>query len=299
MSTATPERLFVAVTADVDPDANRAVAGRVDAVSAGAAPGEVRLDACFEGLRALACLLEEMSLPAAFFWEGRTLEELARREPDLLRRVTGNRSFEHGCHGYRHEDFAGTESGIVLGADETKAILRQAGQIIESVLGVAPKAFRAPYCRLTPQLASSLAEMGYTYDATLIRRASARWPLRPYGLPEAPGLWELAICKARDRRGRPISAYVWQLLEGNRPVQDYVDLVEQMSAAHPGGLLQLAVHPWHLIVAADGSPLGARQGKDPAGPVRALLDRMRRMPSVSFTTPAAYLESVLRGPESR
>jgi peptidoglycan/xylan/chitin deacetylase (PgdA/CDA1 family) len=229
--------LFVALTVDVDPDANRPLPGRVEAVSAGREDG-VELDACFRGLSRLLDLLEERSLPATLFWEGRTLEELREREAGLLERVRGHPSLEHGCHGYRHEDFAGKTSGTPLGQAETRAALAQAGEVFAETFNAAPRAFRAPYCRLTPELAQALAQLGYAYDASATRRPSPEWRLRPFRLEAAPAVWELALCRSADRHRRVMSSYLWQLFEGNRPVADYVHLVASLHASCTGGLLQ-------------------------------------------------------------
>lgn len=283
------EPLFVALTADVDPDANRPLPGRVETVSAGREDG-VELDACFQGLSRLLDLLEERAFPATLFWEGRTLKELREREAGLLERVQGNPSLEHGCHGYRHEDFAGKASGTPLGLAETRTALAQAGEVFAESFNAAPRAFRAPYCRLTPALAKALAEMGYTYDASATRSPSPQWRLRPFRLEAAPAMWELALCRSADRHGRAMSSYLWQLFEGNRPVADYVHLVASLRASCRGGLLQMALHPWHLMVSADGRQLTGQGGPPPADQLEEFIGRLAAMEGIALTTAGAYLD---------
>ena len=70
--------LCVAVTADVDPDANRACPGRVDAVSPASGGKVACLEACAAGLEALAAVLERLGIPCTFFWEARSLQTLRR-----------------------------------------------------------------------------------------------------------------------------------------------------------------------------------------------------------------------------
>lgn len=282
------EPLFVALTADVDPDANCAVPGRVDAVSAGRTDG-VSLEACFEGLAIVLDVLHAQRLPATFFHEARTLEELAARRPDLLSRLKASDSFEHACHGWRHEDFAGKVSGLPLSLAETSDIIARAGNAFAEVFGRAPRGFRAPYCRLTPALVAALQELGYAYDASLIRTASPEWRLRPYRLPGAPAVYELALSRSHDARGRPITSYLWQLFEGNRPVDDYVQLVASLGRQHAGGLLQIGIHPWHLVVSEDGWPASPNGQDAPALLLRQFLERAGRVEGVAFTTCAAYL----------
>jgi len=278
------DSLFVAVTADVDPDANRPRPGRADAVSAGAGD-RATLGACFEGLAALADTLEALALPATLFWEGRTAERLSAERPDLLRALKAAAALEHGCHGHRHEDFAGAVSGVPLDGAQTAQAVERAGAAVRSAFGAEPRGFRAPYGRLTPHLLHALTEAPYAYDASLTRPLAGGWGLRPYRLEGAPRLWELALCRSRDRRGRPISCYLWQLFEGNRPVDDYVRLVRSARTRCPGGLLQIALHPWHLSVSAEGRPLG----REPLMGLRELLRRVLELDGVTPTTVGAYL----------
>ncbi|MFW6189372.1 MAG: polysaccharide deacetylase family protein [Planctomycetota bacterium] len=277
--------LFVALTVDVDPDANRAVPGRPDAVTAGTRPEEARVDACLEGLAILADALQQTGLPATLFWEGRTLEELAVRDAGLLEHLCSF-SVEHGCHSYQHEDFAGRETGLPLDVDATRTIMQRAGRTFRSVFGRAPRGFRAPYCRLTPALRQVLAELGYRYDASNTRSVSEEWCGRPYRLEE--GGWELALGRSQDTDGRSISSYLWQMFEGNRPVDDYVQLARSFGEVCPGGLLSLAMHPWHLVVSAANEPLG-EAGVDARGTLTSLLQELSAAEGLAFTTLQDYL----------
>lgn len=275
--------LYIALTADVDPDANRAVPGRPDAVTSGDAGGRTRTDACREGLRAMLDLLDEFSLPATLFHEGRTLDALAESDPALLERLRTGAALEQGCHGWRHEDYAGRESGLPLGPDQTRRALDAAGQAFRRALGREPVAFRAPYCRLTPHLIDALQDLGYAYDASETRTPSDDWPMRPYLLGGGT-LRELPLTRWRDRRGKAMSCYLWQLFEGRRPVQDYVEMAESLRGRFPGGLLQLALHPWHLKVSERNEPL--------AGPVHRLAELLRELTTrdgLAFTTAGEYL----------
>lgn len=278
---ASDSRLFVALTVDVDPDANRAVEGRPDAVSP---EGEATFNATLEGLRDLRGVLQDRVLPATFFWEGRTLHELAVRDARLIDSLRRNRALEHGCHGYQHEDFAGRESGRALSLEQIRGALQKAEAAVQEHLGDRPTAFRAPYCRLTDELVQVLDERNYTYDASLTRRAGPDCSLRPRRLRDGP-VWELALCQASDRDGRAISGYLWQLLEGNRPVDDYVRMVGELVGPCGGGLLQIALHPWHLRVKADGCPADEANADMVAG----LLDEIGAIDGVCLTTNAGYL----------
>jgi hypothetical protein len=285
MSVEQPFRL--ALTLDVDPDANRAVRGRRDAVTAHDPNGEAHCEATFGGLTALADLLETRQLQATLFWEGRTLLQLAESAPALLSRLIANSLLEHGCHGHRHEDFAGVDSGMPFSGAEIRAALLSAGNAFESVFGVRPRAFRAPYCRLTPTLVKVLHESGYLFDASQTRDVAHPQALQPHRLPDSR-LWELPLCRARDQRGKPISGYLWQLCEGKRPVSDYVYMVESVRRACPSGLIQLAIHPWHLIVSDSNQPFRGA-GHSPVELLGELLDRLLAGQGRIFATVGGYL----------
>jgi hypothetical protein len=278
--------LAVALTLDVDPDANRAVPGRPDAVGP---DGTARYEACRAGLGLVREAVERRRLPVALFWEGRALHEIARAEPDLVRRFAEDPLAEHGCHGYRHEDFAGAVSGRPMPRDEIDAALDAAEAALQEVLERRPSGFRAPYCRMTDDLATALADRGYGYDASITLDVPADSRLQPYRLPQAPSLRELPLPRARDAGGHPLSGYLWQLCEGKRAVEEYVAMVAGLREPCAGGLLQIALHPWHLLVGEDGQALPDAAGDAAAGRVDALLAELAVLDGVRFSTPSAYL----------
>jgi hypothetical protein len=185
-----------------------------------------------------------------------------------------------------HEDFAGKVIGRPLDEEETRLVLGEATEILTGLGQVTLRGFRAPYCRLTPELRTVLPELGYTYDASLTVEADGPEALRPRPLDGAGGMAELPLSRARDAHGRAISGYLWQLFEGNRPPEDYVDMARRVAAVCPGGLLQIALHPWHLYVDRNNAP---RQ----AGPdlLARVLDGLVALESVRFATVGAYLDA--------
>jgi len=281
--------LFVALSADVDPDANRAVPGSTEAVTAGAC-GSVRTDGCLEGMRCLVGVLEELELPCTFFWEARTLGEFADSAPELLEHVSHGEQFEHGSHGLRHEDFTGLKSGIPLSGDATLGVLKEATALVQSVLGRKPDGFRAPYCRLSVELISALEELGYRYDASLTMLAEGGL-LQPFGLRSSGGwsVWEVPLCRGKDGKGKPISSYLWQMFEGRRRVADYVHLAASVRRQCGGGLLQVALHPWHLCVLENGRRLSQCERQQNVQRLARLLKDIARLEGVRFCTVGGYL----------
>ncbi len=274
----------IALTVDVDPDANCAVPGRTGAVSRGGKDGEVRLDACRRGLDALLDIVDNLGLPAAFFWEGRSLRSICRANPELTTRIRTEPRHEHGCHGWEHEDFAGTVSGLPLDREAAREVLAKNMRAVEDVFGTVPQGFRAPYCRMTPALAAALGDTGFRYDASVTQALGTR-TLIPHVLPGSAGVYELPLVRGTDGSGCPISAYLWQLMEGRRSVGDYVNLAQQIAVTGRGGLAQVALHPWHLFVSERGSPLSQSGTED-------LAHLLAELCSIGdFTTPGRYLKS--------
>ena len=162
-----PFPLCVALTLDVDPDANRAALGRVGAVSGSAdAPS---YHACLRGLDSVLAGLEAHGLPATLFWDGQTALECQARRPALAARLRSNPAIEHACHGHMHEDFAGIDSALPLDAEATLEAVRQGARAVTETMGRRPRSFRAPYCRLTPHLRAALSALDFLCDATLTR----------------------------------------------------------------------------------------------------------------------------------
>jgi hypothetical protein len=281
--------LYVALTVDVDADANRPCPGRPDAVSPG---GEARFEACAQGFEAVADLTAELGWPCTLFWTGRALLALHREAGGAVGRLADRRDIEHACHGFAHEDFTGRDTGLPLSAEETLRTVRAATGVVARITGRTPTGFRAPYCRIGTHLPDALRALGYLYDASLTRAACDEWGLKSYPLPPQYGgnpLLELALCRGHDASGGVITGYLWQLFEGRREPSDYVDCAASLAGRFPGGLLQIALHPWHLLIDKDGHPLSRRSGRDAASDLRAALDGVASLPGVRLTTAGEYL----------
>ncbi|MFP4029318.1 MAG: hypothetical protein ACLFWL_16140 [Candidatus Brocadiia bacterium] len=280
---------YVALTVDVDPDANSPVGGRPDAISRGQS-GRVKTRASREGLRIIRNICHELSIPVCLFWEARTLRLFNKLTPALLEDVLSENDWEHALHGFRHEDFAGEVSGQPLGSDETFRILHKATDIVTSLTKRNISAFRAPYCRLTEPVKNALIKLGFAYDASLTQTLGTDSKLKPLCLAtrDSAPLFELPLCRGTDQSGHPISCYLWQLFEGNRQPDDYMYLVEETLRLCPGGLLQIALHPWHLKVNSKGEPTG-KEDSPFATIFQQLLEGIKGLSTVRFTTPGKFL----------
>ena len=69
-----------------------------------------------------------------------------------------------------------------------------------------------------------------------------------------------------------------------------LDRIIQMCS---GGLFQIALHPWHLVVGAQGAAV--RSPGSGAGDLRAVLRGIGSLPAVRFATASAYLGAVQSG----
>ncbi len=87
-----------------------------------------------------------------------------------------------------------------------------------------------------------------------------------------------------------MSCYLWQLFEGRRPVHDYIEMAESLRGRFPGGLLQLALHPWHLIVSEHNRPLA-----EPVHRLAELLGELTTRDGLAFTTAGGYLATATEG----
>ncbi len=287
--------IFIALTLDADPDANRPVPGRSGCISAGF-KGRVSLKGTRRGLGAINGILVSLGLPATIFWEARTLNVLARTDPQLIADLLGNDVLEHACHGLRHEDLTAPPPGNAAAGEERKRWIATATGMIAAHTGQRPVGFRAPYCRVDDAVLKIVAEHGYRYDASMTvdaftaGRAAPFWPAAPAAGGEH--FREIPLLRWRDREGQPISGYLWQLLEGRRKPEDYIAMVREVGEKHPGRLIQLALHPWHLAVKEDGWPM--EDTEHAAGTVRMLLESLPRRARVCFTTVEGYLERLTR-----
>mgnify|MGYP002410476282 CR=1 FL=1 len=214
-------------TVDLDRDVNCEVPGQNAAGSldrgAGNAP---RFASTAKGLILLADLLDDLRIPATFFCEGRTLEELRDTAGSLTH-------FELGIHGYDHERLSGRPPA------EIAAILKRACEAVVDVAGRRPDCFRAPFMKPPRDLDRILPPLGIRCDSSSYAAAAECIPsLLPGYIAEIP------VTEGTDAAGKKIAGYLWPMHEGKRVPQDYADLAVQVPEK---GAFVLADHTWHLV----------------------------------------------------
>ncbi len=132
------------------------------------------------GLGRILDLLAERDIPATFYVPGHT----ADHHPDAVAAIiAGGHEVAH--HGYLHLGTDGLDSG------QQRAELEQ-GLSALGRHGVRPAGYRSPGWELSPETLSMLAELGFSYDSSLMADDWPYWETsgsRP--LLELPGHWSL------------------------------------------------------------------------------------------------------------
>ncbi|OHC11836.1 MAG: hypothetical protein A3K25_13365, partial [Planctomycetes bacterium RIFOXYB12_FULL_42_10] len=238
--------LSVAISLDIDPDANSAVEGRHDALSSPIEYGEIRVDACKKGLQKILELLEKYTIDATLFYEARTAQILIEDGMDLPKL---SERHEIACHSLKHEDFLGKVAGIPMEEKSIEKSIDKAKKILVKLFGQEIKGFRAPYTRINRTVIKILEQLGFQYDSSEIAILGNGWTGKPYPLEAFDSsLLELALPSFRDAKGKKMSSYLWAIFEGRRVSSEYIDAVVQPRDMAKEGLFVFSIHPWHLYV---------------------------------------------------
>jgi peptidoglycan-N-acetylglucosamine deacetylase len=132
------------------------------------------------GLGRILDLLAEQDIRATFYLPGHT----ADHHPDAVAAIMAG-GHEVGHHGYLHLGTDGLDSG------GQRAELEQ-GLTALGRHGLRPAGYRSPGWELSPETLSMLAELGFSYDSSLMADDRPYWETsgsRP--LLELPGHWSL------------------------------------------------------------------------------------------------------------
>ncbi len=132
------------------------------------------------GLGRILDLLAEQDIRATFYLPGHT----ADHHPDAVAAIMAG-GHEVGHHGYLHLGTDGLDSG------GQRAELEQ-GLTALGRHGIRPAGYRSPGWELSPETLSMLAELGFSYDSSLMADDRPYWETsgsRP--LLELPGHWSL------------------------------------------------------------------------------------------------------------
>ncbi|MBI5035902.1 polysaccharide deacetylase family protein [Candidatus Micrarchaeota archaeon] len=231
----------------------------VDRDAACAAPGEFRakckhsiepsFEASYSGFRDLLGLADSLRIPAVFFFEAECVS-LFPDVPDMTHEI--------GCHGLHHEDFTGAETNAPITESQRLGLLTKAKEILENRFGSKPMGFRAPYLHHDSALLQLLQTIGFAYDSSVMEGKKAG-PLPELFLPDL-----------KDAKGKQTLGYLWQLMEGNRSVEEYLEAIN----SYKGKYLVLSTHSWHSRQTMK-KKLSEQQAKENLSKVKQLLETLK------------------------
>lgn len=284
--------LYVAISLDIDPDANTAVKGRYDALSSPVHDGKVSIEACKKGLQKIFELLDAYTIESTLFYEARTALMLSADGMNLSKL---SERHEISCHSLRHEDFLGKISGIPMEEGIVDKIIKKAKEILEKTFARNIKGFRAPYTRSNPTVVKTLERLGFQYDSSETVPLSVEWAGKPFSLNTFDSnLLELALPSFLDRKGKKMSSYLWAIFENKRDSHEYIDAVLWAREVAKGGLFIFAIHPWHLYVNSQGSPFREEQVTKNLKNFECILSQAKQMQGVRIIRQDKYLENWLK-----
>jgi len=294
--TQSDKSLYVAISLDIDPDANSAVEGRHDALSSPIEYGEIRVDACKKGLQKIFELLEKYDIDATLFYEARTAQMLIESGmylPKLSER------HEIACHSLKHEDFLGKVSGIPMEKKSIEESIDKAKEILAKIFKREIKGFRAPYTRINRTVVKVLEQLGFQYDSSETATLGTGWAGKPYPLTAFDSsLMELALPSFHDAKGKKMSSYLWAIFEGRRVFGEYIDAVVQARDIAKQGLFVFSIHPWHLYVDCRGNQFGKDRVRENAENLESIFSQLKQMQGIRILRQDKYMEAWLEKKDS-
>lgn len=285
------EYLSVALSLDIDPDANNAVKGRYDALSSPEEHGTVCTDACRSGLQRTLELLDTYNMDATLFYEARTAQMLIADGMDLPKL---SERHEISCHSLKHEDFLGKVSGLPMDERSIEEAVAMAKDILEKIFERPVKGFRAPYTRINCTVVKILECLGFQYDSSETMFMDSQWTGRPFPLETFnSNLPELALSSSLDAKGKKISSYLWAIFEGKRLPHEYIDMVLRAKELAKGGIFIFAMHPWHIYVDHHGDPFSKEQVMRNLDGIEYIFSRLMQTEGIRTVRQDRYLENWL------
>ncbi|MCF6154540.1 MAG: hypothetical protein E3K36_04655 [Candidatus Brocadia sp.] len=283
--------LSVAISLDIDPDANCAVEGRHDALSSPTEHDKISVEACRKGLQRILELLDIYDINATLFYEARTAQMLVTEGVNLH---TLSERHEVACHSLKHEDFLGKISGMPMEEESIEEVITKAKDILENIFERDIKGFRAPYTRINRTVVKVLEQLGFQYDSSETVAVGTEWTGNPFPLEIFDSnLLELALPSFHDKKGKRMSSYLWAIFEGRRVSDDYVDAVLRARDVAKGGLFIFSIHPWHLYVDCQGNPFNGEQVQKNLKNLEYILSQVKQMDGIQMLRQDKYMEKWL------
>ncbi len=253
-----------------------------------------------EGLPRLLDLLDAHKIRGTFFTEG----VLARVSPEAVLEVA-QRGHEVGCHGLAHESYGGPyridetipRPAVLKGRTAKEATVRKAKDLLEELIGVPIRCFRAPFLHIDSEGSAAVANAGFLADSSLQNHLfgylSAPMHLdpgeplsRPRGNLPPHGLIEIPV--SVDPQPRLRSHHPYGLVDqGPRPRSVLDRIVAASALAGVAPTMVLLVHTWEFVEGFP-SPLGHLHGAARAKLIDDLLNSLGEIAPVRPVTMGAF-----------
>ena len=233
--------------------------------------------------------LKDFKIPTVFYFEARTLKLFNLALPNQ-RIAFKNPLFEHGVHGYDHEDLTGEETGIVLNRQEESRIIKSAKDDIESILSTKIIGFRAPYMRKTNNTIDILSDLNFKYDSSTYVESSKA--IKPYQINKK--ILEFPVIKTpKESKMRGMYTYLWPLFEGKRTkegiISNYLQLIK--NSKEEKSYISINLHSWHFAYnISEIRYLKESEIQNNVNIFREIIDSIAEIDTVKISTPALWMK---------
>ncbi len=202
------------------------------------------LKGTIESFNPLIAFLSDYKVPTTFYYEARSLKMFNKLQQNLFKNLN-KPFFEHGVHGYDHEDLTGEQTGIQFSEREEFELLQRAKKEVESLLSTRVYGFRAPYMKLSPNTIGILSELDFSHDSSLYKQSDKG--IIPYRIDN--GIIEFPVIKTpKESSMKGMYTYLWPLFEGKRSkeevIQSYIQICKNSEDSN--SYISINLHSWHF-----------------------------------------------------
>lgn len=236
--------------------------------------------------------LTDFNIPSTFYYEARSLQILNSNKSKYVFLLKKD-IFEHGIHGFDHEDLTGEETGIILNRSEELQIIKEAKLLVETILDTKIQGFRAPYMKRTKNTFDILKELEIQYDSSLYVESDKG--VTPYEISE--NLWEFpVIITPKQSVMGGMYTYLWPLFEGKRNAEEVINNYLQLvkNSKKDDSYISINLHSWHFSYnIAQERYLSKEESEENIKVFGNLIDRLQEIENVTFSTPEKWLKTRL------
>lgn len=204
----------------------------------------ISLNGTVQSFYPLITYLINKQIPTTFYYEARTLTLFKRKHSNLFN-MLNQPFFEHGLHGYDHEDLTGEDTGIAFSKTEEFELLKSGKLKIKNLLSTEIQGFRAPYMRLSSNTIDILEELGFSYDSSIYKQSETG--IFPYRTKK--NIIEFPVIKTpKESSMKGMYTYLWPLFEKTRSeeevVKNYIQILK--NSKENDSYISINLHSWHF-----------------------------------------------------